>query len=58
MYAAGTYLGGTQALGGTGRSMTFAQRLKDPKLLANLVKFTRTWSFGRKRSRCTTKDGL
>jgi hypothetical protein len=37
MYAAGTYLGGTQAFGGTGQ-LTFAQRLQDPKLLANLVK--------------------
>ena len=36
MYAAGTYLGGTQAFGGTGQ-LSFAQRLKDPKLLANLV---------------------
>jgi len=35
MYAAGTYLGGTQAFGGTGK-MTFAERLRDPKLLANL----------------------
>ena len=36
MYAAGTYLGGTQAFGGTGQ-LSFAQRLKDPKLLANLI---------------------
>ena len=36
MYAAGTYLGGTQALGGTGQ-LSFAQRLRDPKLLANLI---------------------
>ena len=43
MYAAGTYLGGTQALGGTGK-MTFAQRLKDPKLLGNLLK-PKGWSF-------------
>jgi len=36
MYIAGTYLGGTQAFGGTGQ-LTFAQRLQDPKLLANLI---------------------
>ena len=36
MYAAGTYLGGTQAMGGSGQ-LSFAQRLKDPKLLKNLI---------------------
>ena len=36
MYAAGTYLGGTQAFGGTGQ-LKFADRLRDPKLLANLI---------------------
>jgi hypothetical protein len=36
MYAAGTYLGGTQAFGGTGQ-LSFAERLRDPKLLANLI---------------------
>jgi len=36
MYAAGTYLGGTAAFGGAG-TQTFAQRLADPKLLANLL---------------------
>jgi hypothetical protein len=44
MYAAGTYLGGTQALSGQmGGAGTFAQRLKDPKLLANLVNSQGTW---------------
>ena len=39
MYAAGTYLGGTQALSGKfGGAGTFAERLRDPKLLANLIK--------------------
>jgi len=39
MYAAGTYLGGTQALSGQAGGMgTFAQRLKNPKLLANFLK--------------------
>jgi len=39
MYAAGTYLGGTQALSGQmGGAGTFAQRLKNPKLLANFLK--------------------
>jgi len=36
MYGAGTYLGGTQAFGGTGQ-LSFADRLRDPKLLANLI---------------------
>jgi len=36
MYAAGTYLGGTEAFGGTGQ-LSFADRLRDPKLLANLI---------------------
>jgi len=35
-YAAGTYLAGTTAFGGTGE-LTFAQRLKDPRILANLI---------------------
>ena len=44
LYAAGTYLGGTQALSGQmGGAGTFAQRLKDPKLLANLVNAGGTW---------------
>ena len=43
MYAAGTYLGGTQAMGGSGQ-LSFAQRLKDPKLLGNLVK-PQGWSW-------------
>ena len=44
MYAAGTYLGGTQALSGQmGGAGTFAQRLKDPKLLANLINSGGTW---------------
>jgi len=39
MYVAGTYLGGTQALSGQmGGAGTFAQRLKNPKLLANFLK--------------------
>ena len=39
LYAAGTYLGGTQALSGKfGGAGTFAERLKNPKLLANLIK--------------------
>jgi len=36
MYAAGTYLGGTTMFGGTGQ-LSFAQRLRDPRLLANLI---------------------
>jgi len=44
MYAAGTYLGGTQALSGQAGGMgTFAQRLKNPKLLANLINAQGTW---------------
>ena len=44
LYAAGTYLGGTQALSGQmGGAGTFAQRLKDPKLLANLINAEGTW---------------
>jgi hypothetical protein len=43
MYVAGTYLGGTQYFSGTPGGMgTFAQRLKNPKLLANFLK-PATW---------------
>jgi hypothetical protein len=44
LYAAGTYLGGTQFMSGKaggvgpGGWASFTQRLKDPKLLANLIK--------------------
>ena len=38
MYMAGTYLGGTQAVRWISGQLSFAQRLRDPKLLANLVK--------------------
>ena len=44
MYAAGTYLGGSQFMSGQaggvgpGGFASFTQRLKDPKLLANLLK--------------------
>ena len=60
MYAAGTYLGGTQAMGGSGQ-LSFAQRLKDPKLLANLINPTgsgvgegKGWSMFQKS--CTRSD--
>ena len=62
MYAAGTYLGGTQALSGQmGGAGTFAQRLKDPKLLANLINSGGTWGTAGKTaagSGATTIGGL
>jgi hypothetical protein len=64
MYAAGTYLGGTQALGGTGQ-LSFAQRLRDPKLLANLINPTgsgvgegKGWSMFQKAAPQTTGKGI
>jgi len=63
MYAAGTYLGGTQFMSGQaggvgpGGFASFTQRLQDPKLLANLINAQGTWGTAGKAVDASTKYG-